>query len=438
MKQLESRRLSSVSPVRLACAGLASVSLVVAGASIAPSEARAPSGDNRSRDPATSAAAVVKWNDTASAALGTDTALSAPVMAVGMAYVQAAVYNAVVGITGGAPLYRWHARGPSGASTDAAVAAAARGVLTAYFPLSQARVDAEYATSLAAIPDGTAKTAGIQFGERSAQHLLTTRQGDGWMGPVTYDVAPEPGIWRPTPPAMVPYLAPWLGLMRPFTMREHDQFRPGPPPSLRSARYTHDLLEVQSLGSATSTTRTAEQTEIARFFGGNLASQLQGGYRDHVVRHGLDARAAARYFLVATLAGADAVITAWDAKLTFHNWRPVTAIQLADSDGNPRTTADPTWAPLIVTPPFPDYLSGHTTVIGAVLAALHRLDRTSVIDLNLTSLVTGTTRHYEVAEALDQEGIGARIWGGIHFRTADEMGSRVGSRVGLWSATHLR
>ena len=377
-----------------------------------------------------SADAVVAWNDTASAALGTDAALPAPVMAVGMAYVQAAVYNAVEGIERSHPLYRWHAQGPRCASTAAAVAAAARGVLLHYFPVSSARVESAYADALASIPDGAAKDDGVAYGERAANHLLTQRAGDGWLGATIFDRPPAPGIWRPTPPLFMPYLAPWLGTMTPFVLRSADQFRPSGPPRLTSATYTRDFQEVASLGSATSTTRTPEQTEIALFFAGNLTSQLQGAYRDHVVRHGLDGADAAQYFAIANFAAADAVMTAWDAKLHFGFWRPVTAIRLGDTDGNPDTQADPTWTPLIVTPPFPDYLSGHTTVIGSVTAALTGLEGTQSIDLNLSSTVTGTTRHYATANTLRQEGIGARIWGGIHFRTADETGDRVGRQIG--------
>jgi hypothetical protein len=311
-------------------------------------------------------------------------------------------------------------------------------VLAAYFPVSATRVEAAYATALAAIPAGRDKTAGIAFGEQAAAHLVATRRGDGWLAAVPYTPVAAPGVWRATPPSFVPYLAPWLGKMKPFTMTSSSQFRPCAPPALTSTRYARDLQEVQSVGSATSTTRTAEQTEIARFFAGNLSVQLQGGYRDHVVRHRLDASEAARYFAIATLAGADAVITSWDSKLFFHTWRPVTAIQLADTDGNPGTVADPSWAPLIVTPPFPDYLSGHTTVIGAVTAALERLDGTSVLDLDLSSPVTGTTRHYELGRTLRDEGIGARIWGGIHVRSSDEVGDAVGRSVGTWSARHFR
>jgi hypothetical protein len=129
-------------------------------------------------------------------------------------------------------------------------------------------------------------------------------------------------------------------------------------------------------------------------------------------------------------------MAAWDAKLTYHSWRPVTAIQLGDTDGNPETAADPTWTPLLVTPPFPEYISGHTTAIGGVTSALAALEGTRRVDLNLFSPVTGTTRHYGTSRQLRTDGIGARIWGGIHFRTGDEVGDRVGRRVGRWIGDH--
>jgi len=399
-------------------------------ATMASPVAAPAAGASRSGCAHSTSDAVVAWNGTASAALGTDAALPAPVMAVGMAYVQAAVYNAVEGIERAHPRYRWHARGPRCASTAAAVAAAARGVLLHYFPISAARVESAYADTLASVPDGAAKDDGVAYGERAANHLLAQRADDGWLGTTVFDLAPTAGIWRPTPPLFAAYLAPWLGTMTPFVLRRADQFRPSGPPRLTSATYTRDFQEVVSLGSATSTTRTPEQTEIALFFAGNLTSQLQGAYRDHVVRHGMDGADAAQYLAVANFAGADAVMAAWDAKLHFGFWRPVTAIQLGDTDGNPDTQADPAWKPLIVTPPFPDYLSGHTTVIGSVTAALTGLEGTRSIDLNLSSTVTATTRHYATAQALRQEGIGARIWGGIHFRTADETGDRVGRQIG--------
>ena len=386
-----------------------------------------------------SAASVISWNATATDALALDAKFGPPLVFVGISYVQAAVYNAVVGVEGGYEQYKWHARAHHGTSVDAAVAAAAHRMLLTYAPAAQVRVDAAYATALAAIPDGWAKDAGIGFGERAAAHIVALRTGDGWMAPILFTMAPAPGIWRPTPPGNLPFAGPWLGEMRPFLLHSHDQFRPSGPPSLTSAQYAADLNEVQEIGSATSTTRTAEQTEIAHLYGdNNFGVQLQGAFRDHLTRHPHGIVWAARYFAGADLAAADAAISAWDAKFVYGSWRPISAIQLADTDDNPATIADPTWAPLIATPQHPDYLSGHTTVTGAVTRALTRLSGTSRIDLNIPSPTNLTlpTRHYEWAGQLNAESVGARIWAGIHTRTADEVGNRVGKKVGAFEARH--
>jgi PAP2 superfamily len=386
-----------------------------------------------------SAASVISWNATATDALAVDAKFGPPLVFVGISYVQAAVYNAVVGVEGGYEQYKWHARAHHGTSVDAAVAAAAHRMLLTYAPAAQVRVDAAYATALAAIPDGWAKDAGIAFGERAAAHIVALRTGDGWMAPIQFTMAPAPGVWRPTLPGNLPFAAPWLGEMRPFLLHSHDQFRPSGPRSLTSARYARDLNEVESVGSATSTTRTDLQTEIAHLYGdNNFGVQLQGAFRDHLTRHPHGIAWAARYFAGADLAAADAAISAWDAKFVYGTWRPMTAIQLADTDGNPATVADPTWQPLIVTPNHPDYLSGHTTVSGAVTTALTRLTGTSRIDLNVPSPanLTVPTRHYEWAGQLNADSIGARIWAGIHTRTADEVGNRVGKKVGRFGMRH--
>jgi hypothetical protein len=381
------------------------------------------------------AAALVGWNAVTSDALSIDAALGPPVMGVGLAYVEAAVYNAVEGLTGSYELYKWNKPGPHGASVDAAIAAAARAVLVTQFPASEARVEAAYVDALAVIPDGHQKTAGITYGEQAAEHVLHQRADDGWMAAVTWDRSPAPGVWRPTPPGFAPYAAPWLSQMTPFMLKSADQFRPGPPPALTSDEYTADFLEVAEIGSATSATRTAEQTEIARFYSASLPVQLQAGFRDHVTRHCLGVSDAARYFAMASLNTADSQIAGGDTKFEYGTWRPVTAIQEADTDGNPDTQADPSWTPLLITPPHPDYLSGHNIAIGAVTASLRSMNGTARIDLELSSSVTGTTRQYVRARTLRQEGIGARIWGGIHTRFADETGTRVGAKIGRWTSS---
>ena len=349
------------------------------------------------------------------------------------AFEQAAVYNAVVGITRQYELYNWNSRGPRRASPQAAAAVAAHDVLLEYFPASQARLDDALAASLAEVPDGQAKRQGIRYGERAADRLIELRDDDGRFAPITFDVPPAPGVWRPTPPAFAPFFDPWMAQMRPLLLDSPSQFRPGPPPALTSQTYTEDFNEVKAVGSATSTVRTPEQTATALFIAPSTFPLVSSSLRDLAARHQLDISDSARMFAAVAMSGADAAITAWDSKLEYGYWRPVTAIQLADTDGNPDTVPDAGWLPLIATPPYPDYTSGLTTFMGAVTRALSGTlglgeDR---IDVNIT--VGPTTRHYEFASQLNQDAIDARVWSGIHFRTADVVGNETGTQVGDWA-----
>jgi hypothetical protein len=351
------------------------------------------------------------------------------------AFEQAAVYNAVVGITRRYELYNWHARGPRGASPQAAAAVAAHDVLLEYFPASQARLDTALTASLAEIRDGKAKRQGIRYGERAADRIIELRADDGRFAPVTFD-PPDPlapGVWRPTPPAFAPFFDPWIAKMRPLLLKSPSQFRPGPPPALTSQRYTEDFNEVKAVGSATSTVRTPEQTATAQFIAGSTFPLVSSSLQDLAARHHLDISESARLFAAVAMAGTDGGITSWDSKLTVGYWRPVTAIQLADDDGNPDTLPDPDWLPLTVTPPYPEYTSGLNTFMGAVTTTLAGIldlggDR---IDVNIT--VAGTTCHYEFASQLNQDAVDTRVWSGIHFRTADVVGIDNGKQVGNWA-----
>ena len=212
------------------------------------------------------------------------------------AFEQAAVYNAVVGITRRYELYNWNTRGPRGASPQAAAAVAAHDVLLEYFPASQARLDIALAASLAEIRDGKAKQQGIRYGERAAERLIKLRADDGRFAPVTFDVPPAPGVWRPTPTAFAPFFDPWMAKMRPLLLKSPRQFRPGPPPALTSQRYTEDFNEVKAVGSATSTVRTPEQTATAQFIAGSLFSIVSSTLRDLAARYHLDISDSARLF----------------------------------------------------------------------------------------------------------------------------------------------
>lgn len=409
----------------------------VAAAALVTLTAAAPPPVVDTRAVADPAAVVRDWNavatDTIKAGLGPRPSGQA---AVWEGFVSVAVYNAVVGIEGGYALYKWHERGPAGASSAAAVATAAHDVLLTLFPAFGARLDTAYADTLAALPAGQATDRGVDYGRRAAARVIELREGDGRFADVPFTVAPAPGVWRPTPPAFQPFIDTWLARLRPLLLVSPQQFRPGGPPALSSAAYARDIQELKAMGAKTGSDRSARQTETALFFSGNLVEQVQTAVRDHAARHRLGAAETARLFAAVNASATDAVVTAWDAKLHYASWRPVTAIRLADTDGNPATTADPAWEPLLVTPPHPDYVAGHTTVAAAVARALTGVLGTSHIDLHVPSDVTGTTRFYGSADDLDRDVVDARVWGGVHSRTADVAGCRAGARLAAWALDH--
>ncbi|MGZ4330339.1 MAG: vanadium-dependent haloperoxidase [Solirubrobacteraceae bacterium] len=355
-----------------------------------------------------------------------------------MGFVQAAVYDAVVGIDRRYEPYRFDARAPHRTSAQAAAVAAAHKVLVTYSPYAQATLDAAYAAALAQIPDGKAKTRGIAFGTLAADNLIAMRANDGRNAPVLFTQPPAPGVWRPTPPALLPMAVPWMGSVTPLLVRSGAQFgEPGPPPALTSARYTRDFDEVKALGSATSTARTPEQTNSALFFSGNAAVQFNAALRDQMTVRHPDIVDAARMFAAVDMSEADAIISVWHAKYLYGFWRPITAINLADTDGNPATTADRNWTPLLTTPPYPDYVSGYSGLTGAFTQALEEALDTRHLQLTLTSTaVPGAVRSYDSGKSLRNDVVDARVWLGIHFRTADTGGVEMGQRVADWALTH--
>ncbi|MGV9450409.1 vanadium-dependent haloperoxidase [Streptomyces sp. NPDC003635] len=385
--------------------------------------------------PVPDAEVITDWNRTAVEVVSGDAQRPAAEPFVWYGFVSAAVYNAVVGIEGRYTPYKWDVRGPRHASSEAAAAAAARRVLLTYFPNSGARIEAAYTASLAKIPDGSAEEEGVAFGERAAERLVELRRGDGRDATLTYDRTPAPGVWRPELPGYRPFANPWMARMQPMLADSPDRFMPGPPPELTSRRYARDLAEVRAMGAKDSTVRTAEQTETALFFTDPLPQQLQAAYRERVTRRNMDIVEAARLFAAANTASVDATITTWNSKLTYALWRPISAIRLADTDGNPATEADPSWLPLTNTPPYPEYMGGHCANDGAVMAVLDRLTGGD-IDLRVHSAVTGTTRTYKNSADFNRDAIDARVWEGIHFRTADVVGNRVGRKIGRFAVAH--
>jgi hypothetical protein len=229
---------------------------------------------------------------------------------------------------------------------------------------------------------------------------------------------------------------PWLSTLRPFTLRKPTQFRPGRPPALTSARYAREFNEVKDLGSKGSTLRSPAQKETALFFSDIAVGSLQRALRDLASRHGLDISKSARLFAAVDVTLADGTIAVWDSKIHYGLWRPITAIQLADTDGNAKTDRDINWEPLLPTPAYPEYASGLSAVMGAVGRVVARVLGTSHIDLYISSTAAGVTRHYDSASTLNLDVINARVWEGIHFRTADEVGVRIGKKVANWALDH--
>ncbi|HTG41164.1 MAG TPA: vanadium-dependent haloperoxidase [Methylomirabilota bacterium] len=386
-------------------------------------------------------AVITDWNATMVATIVTDAGKGNAEGIFWYSFVQAAVYNAVVGITHRYELYKWDVRGPRAASPEAAAAAAAHRVLLYYFPASATRLNNAYTASLARIPNGVSKRQGIRYGERAAAHIISLRANDGRTASLTVAPAVQAGDWRPTPPGFAPMLVPWLSQVTPFTLNSPDQFRPGPPPAISSPTYTAEFNEVKAFGAKTGSSRDAVQTQTALFFSDIAIGALQGALRDLVTRRGLNISDSARLFAAADLAGSDSGIAAWDAKFHYHWWRPVTAIRLADEDGNLDTTADPLWEPLITTPPYPDWPSGLCNLMAAVSNSVTRVLGDGSIDLNITSVAAGTggvplTKHYATAAELLTDAINARVWSGIHFRTADVVAAQMGTQISNWALDH--
>jgi hypothetical protein len=406
----------------VACA----VAVALVGAGLVPA-ARAAAPPN----------SVVVWNAMAQSAAITTAKQFPPEATITLAYVQAAVYDATITIDGGGRPYGPWQRPRRHASVDAAVATAAHDMLVHLLPAQAATLDVDYATALAAIPDGRSKHAGVDVGHRAAAGIIAVRQGDGYETDIGFVMpAPAPGVWQ-LPSDQTPQ-TPWVSKMRPFLMVTPDQFRPGPPPALTSRAWAREFNEIKAVGGATSTVRTPEQTMIARFWTTQGAQQWNTAIGQVITNRGFDVDQAARLFAMFELATADAAIGCFDAKYHYLFWRPQFAVPLADTDGNPATTADPTWTPLVATPAHPEYPSAHgclSTAAADTLAAFLGTDR---IEIDMPSTVPGTdpSRHFDTVDELITEIRNARVWGGLHYRGSTLVGSRLGEQVARWDLFH--
>ncbi len=348
-----------------------------------------------------------------------------------VAYVELAVYNAVVSIQGGYQPYKYDVSAPAGASADAAAIEAAYRMLVHLLPDRVGPLATAYTTSLAAIPDGAAKLDGQSVGQASADDLIALRAGDGlgvtW--PYSFPSSPVPGVWILTPGTVAP-ATPWVGQMRPFTFDDPSEFLPDePPPALTSQIWADDYNQVKALGAINSTVRTPAQTEIGRFWLEHPGAQYGAVLRLLVMQENLSLLESSRLMAMAYASMADSYIGCFNAKYHFSFWRPVTAIRNGGIDGNPDTVADPTWSPLANTPGHPEYPSAHGCVTGGFADALKSYFGTPRIHLSVFSSITNTTRHFSSIEELQKEVEYARIYAGFHYHHSMVQGFVLGHKV---------
>jgi PAP2 superfamily len=354
--------------------------------------------------------------------------------AVYMGLVHAAIYDAAVAVSGGYRPYHVSPVVPPGASLDAAVATAAHRVLVELFPAQEADLDAAYVASLAGIPEGQPKTDGIEAGEQVGVGILDLPTVEGLNSTVPYiQPPPGPGVYEPT--ASATPLGTKLPRVVPLALEEASQFRPDGPLPLSRLEYAANLRQVKKLGRLDSTVRTEEQTRTALFWTDHDIPQWNRNLVRLAAQRNLGPVQTARMLAMAHVAGSDAMIACFDAKYHYLSWRPLHAIQRADTDGNPLTQPDPAWQPLRPTPNHPEYPSAHACHSTAVTVALEKFFGTSAVSFSLDSLATGETRYYDRLKDVVQEVNRARVWAGFHFWNSDQEGSALGRKVGRF-VTH--
>jgi hypothetical protein len=372
---------------------------------------------------------VTDWNAHAVNSLVTTAGQSPTVSTIHLAMVHGAVYDAVNSIDERYEPYVVRVRARGWYSQDAAAATAAYRVLLALVPAQQPTLGPLYEATLAAIPAGDAKQGGIRTGEIAAAAMLAERAGDGRGGAYRFPAptAPRAGEWRPVLPAFGNDPGAWVKDVRPFLIRDAKRYTEDAPLPLNSRAYAREFDEVKEIGALNSASRTADQTDQARFWMEGPQPWTRAA-RQLAIDRGLRTSESARMFAMLYTTGADAAIATWTGKARWLFWRPISAIREAADDGNPHTTADTGWLPLINTPPYPDQPSGLSALSAAMAESLERVFGRKV-RFSVSSISSNTTRSYRsFADAVD-EVVDARVYSGIHFRTADVDGEELGYEV---------
>jgi hypothetical protein len=347
-----------------------------------------------------------------------------------------AMFEAVNAIDGRYQPYKLDLVTDRNTSREAAAVAAAHHVLLDQFPSQQASLDVLLTETLAAVPEGPARTRGLLLGRKAAADLLALRASDGSEAIESWRPITQPGVYIPT---VIP-AASTVPEYRPWVMGSAAQFHPAPPPALTSETWTRDVNESREVGGLHSKARTAEQTTAAKFWFLNGPRTWNPLLQQVATAHKLDLLDCARLYALASMAAADSFIAVFEAKYSYHFWRPVTAIRNADQTGNSATPRDPRWLPLGETPMHPEYPCAHCVSSSAVAAVLIGLVGDEVGEVTLTShLMPGVTRHFTRISAYRDEVSNARVWAGFHYRFSTEVGKDMGTRIGeLTLATQLQ
>jgi membrane-associated phospholipid phosphatase len=379
---------------------------------------------------------VLGWNDVALAAISAERT-PPPVAARNLAMLHVAMFDAVNAVRRSHQSFLVDVVAPVETSDEAAAAVAAERVLRKLYPKQAEAFEQLLKESLARVPENAAKERGIGVGKYTAQKTLEWCEGDGVGKKGAYTPKEGPGWWRPTPPDFQAAMLPAWSRVLCFTMRRADQFRPAQAPGLQSEEYLKAVAEVKSLGGASSRQRTAEQTEIAKFWADGAGTVTPPGHWNRIAatvsrKRGLSVAENARLFALLNLALADAGIACWDSKYHYNYWRPVQAIREADSG------ADREWLPLLPTPPFPSYASGHSTFSGAAATVLADYFGTDEVAFKSTSDgLPGVERSYTGFWAAAQEAGRSRIYGGIHYEFDNAAGLSMGRDLGHFVATRF-
>jgi hypothetical protein len=372
---------------------------------------------------------VTDWNMTAltATALPPNSILQSRSLAI----VHGAIYDAVCAVERQNHAYAVDIDAPVGTSVEAAVATAAHGALVRLAPAEQAMLDEALKVSLSRIADGQGKTDGISLGRQIAEKIVALRSTDGADAKVAFTPKPGPALYQLTPPQSLPAILPQWGAVTPFVLRSRTGLDLKGAPAVTTDQFARDFEEVKNLGARNSTMRTADQTAAAIFWTVQTAIPWHAAARAASAAKALSVAENARLFALLAMASADSQIIAFEEKYKRPHWRPITAIRAATDLDIATLKGDPGWEPLLVTPPHPEYPSAHAVFSGAAEAVLRGFFGGDEIDVSVTAPGPfGVTRTYHRFSELTEEVDNARVWGGIHFRSADTDGTEIGRKIG--------